>query len=52
MKVLYTSGYTDVAVVRNGALEPVTAFLQRPFTPATLARKIREVPDASREANF
>lgn len=44
-KVLYMSGYTDDAVVRRGMVEPGTAFLQKPFSAATLARKVREVLD-------
>jgi len=44
-KVLYMSGYTDEAIVRHGVLEPGTPFLQKPFTPGTLVRKIRQVLD-------
>ena len=44
-KVLFTSGYTDHAIVRNGELEAGLSFIQKPFTPANLARKVREVLD-------
>jgi DNA-binding NarL/FixJ family response regulator len=44
--VLYVSGYSDDEAVRHGLLEDPMAYLQKPFTPTTLARKVREVLDA------
>ena len=42
-KVLYMSGYTDTAIVRHGLLDPSVSFIQKPFSPEVLARKIKEV---------
>jgi PAS domain S-box-containing protein len=43
IKVLYLSGYTEDAVVGEGTVESGKAFLQKPFTLQSLARKVREV---------
>ncbi len=46
LRVLYMSGYTDDIITSGGVLEAGLAFLQKPFTPATLAQKVRDVLDA------
>ena len=43
LRVLFMSGYTDNAIVRNGLLEDSATFLQKPFTPEELLRKLRAV---------
>jgi PAS domain S-box-containing protein len=43
MKVLYTSGYTENAIVHQGRLDPGVALLNKPYRKAELARKLREV---------
>jgi two-component system cell cycle sensor histidine kinase/response regulator CckA len=45
LKVILMSGYTDDAMVHQQGLEPRSAFIQKPFTPQTLCRVIREVLD-------
>jgi PAS domain S-box-containing protein len=45
LSVLYMSGYTDGAIVQNGVLERDTPFIQKPFTPEALLRKVRAVLD-------
>jgi signal transduction histidine kinase len=44
-KVLYTSGYSDGAVISQGRLNPETEFISKPFTPESLVRRVREVLD-------
>ena len=45
LKVLYMSGYTPQAILHHGELDADTFFIQKPFTPSSLAAKVREVLD-------
>jgi PAS domain S-box-containing protein len=44
-KILFTSAYTENAILHQGALDQGVALLQKPFTPSALANKLREVLD-------
>ncbi|HYJ47299.1 MAG TPA: response regulator, partial [Pyrinomonadaceae bacterium] len=46
-RVLYMSGYTDDAILRHGVLKEGANFIQKPYTPAALAQKLRESLDMS-----
>jgi two-component system cell cycle sensor histidine kinase/response regulator CckA len=47
IKVLFMSGYTDEAIVHHGVLDSNVKFIQKPFSPAALAKKVREVLDSN-----
>jgi CheY-like chemotaxis protein len=46
IKILFTSGYTDDSIARQGIFDLTVAFIQKPYRPKALARKIREILSA------
>ncbi len=43
VRVIFTSGYTNDAIARQGVFDPSVAFIPKPYRPKALARKIQEV---------
>jgi PAS domain S-box-containing protein len=52
LKILFTSGYTDEAIARQGVQEPGVAFLPKPYTSVILARKVRAMLDNQTDSAF
>jgi FixJ family two-component response regulator len=49
LKILYTSGYTDSIATLQAIRASSADFIQKPYTPDSLARKVRGVLDANRQ---
>jgi two-component system, cell cycle sensor histidine kinase and response regulator CckA len=49
LRILFTSGYTDDAISHHGVLEKGVEFLPKPYTPASLARRVRQILDEKKE---
>jgi hypothetical protein len=52
LRVLFTSGYTDDTIAPDGVLEPDVAFLPKPYTPAALVHRVREMLDDGIRQHF
>ena len=46
IRVLFMSGYTEDAIIRHGVYTAQAAFIGKPFSPAALTAKVRDVLDA------
>jgi two-component system, cell cycle sensor histidine kinase and response regulator CckA len=46
IKVLFMSGYAENVIVQHGKLDPGISLLRKPFPPAALVRKVRDILDA------
>jgi PAS domain S-box-containing protein len=52
LKILFTSGYMDDAIAHHGVLDTGVAFLAKPYTPALLALRVREILDKNTDTAF
>jgi DNA-binding response OmpR family regulator len=51
LKILFTSGYTDKVIGHHGGLGAGASFLPKPYTPAALSSKVREILDQPKDAS-
>jgi hypothetical protein len=52
INVVFASGYTDDTILQYGIMEAGAHFIQKPFSPAGLAHKVREVLDRNRDPSI
>jgi FixJ family two-component response regulator len=52
LKILFTSGYTDDAMMQQGVFEQGVTFLPKPYSPVKLACKVRQMLDNQTETAF
>ena len=50
IRIVYTSGYADDAILRQGGLDPDIPMIQKPFRSGMLLQKVREVLDSPETA--